>query len=163
MGLNQKEREQIRDALMSFARQHGNPDDHHSAKLRVERELQSICLIVNWILYKLSLKPNGSAHIETTGWRHRFAAFLRHPLFAAIILAFVIPNYTLEIARQRNVTLKMERVIGAAILAQPTGTKPSIDESGITITFGASDGNTQSVTLPHGLSKEDYEKLKKEW
>lgn len=126
--LSPKDKERIWEALMAIARRQGpDPDDHLSARNRLEREYQSILLTVNALLKHLTVAPEGGYKIETQGWRQRLAATLRRSIIAVLILAgigaaalFGGRQFTATVQRNEpavkpteEITAENKRIIGA--------------------------------------------------
>jgi len=163
--LNLKEKAWIWESLMSFARQQGlNPDDHNSTRNRIEREYQSIVLILTLLSRKLSGTP-GNYTLRFPGWRHKAASLLRHPLFAAgVILVAVIPTY-LEIAEVRRLVFTKrtrEEAVGRAILTNP-GIVTTFGDQKVSISVSeglTTSGEPTSFKINHALTSEQLENVK---
>lgn len=70
MDLDKKEQDQIWASMMDRRRRLGpDPDDHPSIRRRMELEYQSICLIINWIIAKITTHPDGNFQPVTPGRR----------------------------------------------------------------------------------------------
>ena len=163
--LDPKEKAWLWESLMWFGRQQGpSPDDHPSVRNRIEREYQSIVLIITVLSSKLSGTP-GNYTLRFPSWRHKAASCLRHPLFAAgVILAAVIPTY-LEIAEARKLVFTKrtrEEAVGRAILTNP-GIVTTFGDQQVSISVSeglTTSGEPTSFKINHALTSEQLENVK---
>lgn len=116
MGLSKKDEGQIWETMMARRRRLGpDPEDHPSIHRRMELEYVNICLIINWLLHKISIKSDGTLAVAPSGWRHKAVA-----LVVVMILIMTTTSTILAALAYRESSMLRRQLQDSGSIPEPT-------------------------------------------
>lgn len=162
--LSKNEKENIWKGMLAAARRIGpDPESHLSIHHRFERDYNLVTVIVDQLLRKLTVAPEGGYKIETQGWWGRLAATLRHPLTsAAIIIAAGVIYMDSRTFEKPSARQEYQRIVGQAILDAKPEVQTTMGAKEITVTISGKrlNGADATLHLEHKLSEVDFQRLR---
>lgn len=166
MKLDKNEETKIWETMLDKRRRLGpDPDDHPSVRRRMEIEYESIRIIINSILAKLSTtKQNTCSPTSQPGWWNKSATLIIMILLMATLTMATLVYREMSALNSRATGIMNDwQTVGRTLLSNPKITCEFVKDDMILTYWQPKDGIDVPVTLkiPHELKPEQLERLKK--
>lgn len=163
--LSKKDEEQIWETLMARNRRLGpDPDDHPSVRRRMELQFLSILLTINWILAKITTRPDGTIQVSSPGRRFNITTILLSLIVALGIatttFSWLAYQQTLITNDRKEIVRSQAEYLGRALM---TNSKVKVERHGpnfvINYDWDLDESVTGTIRIPHKIPPEEIERL----